>query len=296
MNILLLSGGLGNQMFQYVYAFRLKQNNNKTLLSSYLLNRDKQHTGLDLNYVFNIKYEDYYLINILVKIIRKLVIFRNKKVYCHFCSLILKFFSLMGIKLIEEDEIGKNMSKRSLNVIWGYMQNYKYSEEIQDNILDIFKFDKSRLSEKSLSLLSEIKKRNSVSIHIRRGDYLKEENKKLFSNICTLNYYKNALEVIKNKVDNPFYFIFSDDMTWVKENFQIKNAFFIDWNKELDAWQDMYLMSCCKHNIIANSTFSWWGAWLNQNPQKVIISPSHFVNGLDPDKILPNEWIKCFSI
>ena len=87
-------------------------------------------------------------------------------------------------------------------------------------------------------------------------------------------------------------YIFSDDMDWVKNNISISNALYIDWNKSENSWQDMYLMSQCKHNIIANSTFSWWGAWLNQNPNKLIIAPKKFLNTIETPDLIPSDWIK----
>ena len=131
---------------------------------------------------------------------------------------------------------------------------------------------------------------DSVSLHIRRGDYLLPENRELFGGICTLDYYRRAIDYILDKVKNPFFFIFSNDIVWVKENMNISNSLFITWNSGKDSWQDMFLMSKCKHNIIANSTFSWWGAWLNKNPQKIVISPSRFFNVSNNSDIVPDTW------
>ena len=119
-----------------------------------------------------------------------------------------------------------------------------------------------------------------------------QENKILYSNICTIDYYKKAIDFLQNKEKDLYFYIFSDDMDWVKNNISISNALYIDWNKSENSWQDMYLMSQCKHNIIANSTFSWWGAWLNQNPNKLIIAPKKFLNTIETPDLIPSDWIK----
>lgn len=86
--------------------------------------------------------------------------------------------------------------------------------------------------------------------------------------------------------------LFSDDIEWAKQNMQIKNGIFVDWNKSIDSWQDMYLMSLCKHNIIANSSFSWWGAWLNTNPNKIVIAPQQWMKSDSGKDVIPETWIR----
>jgi len=116
-----------------------------------------------------------------------------------------------------------------------------------------------------------IKNLKSVSIHIRRGDYITNKTGPKF---IGLDYYIKAIRTIENKVKNPTYFIFSDDIVWGKQYLKLKNiSYFVDNNHGKDSYKDMQLMSLCKHNIVANSTFSWWGSWLNTNKNKVIIKP-----------------------
>ena len=137
-----------------------------------------------------------------------------------------------------------------------------------------------------------MKRYNSVSIHVRRGDYLNGYYYETLGKICDIAYYQRAIGTIKERVDNPHFYIFSDDPDYVTENLTIENATFVNFNRGNDSWQDMYLMSQCKHNIIANSTFSWWGAWLNNNPQKVVVAPSHWFANMDNDEIVLPEWIR----
>lgn len=133
---------------------------------------------------------------------------------------------------------------------------------------------------------------NSVSIHIRRGDYLSEINQGLYGGICTEMYYAKAITYICNKIDQPSFFVFSNEIDWVKNNVDIPNPTYIDFNNGADSWQDMFLMSQCKHNIIANSSFSWWGAWLNRNTNKIVITPSRFINLEEDSDIIPDAWIR----
>ena len=114
----------------------------------------------------------------------------------------------------------------------------------------------------------------------------------MYGNICTLDYYYKSIEYIINNVNNPTFFIFSDDITWVKEKINLPNAVYVNHNIGKDSWQDMFLMSCCKHNIIANSSFSWWGAYLNNNPTKIVVSPSIFINSTSKQDIVSESFIK----
>ena len=133
---------------------------------------------------------------------------------------------------------------------------------------------------------------NSVSIHVRRGDYLNGYYFETLGKICDIDYYKRAIALINKEVNDPYFYIFSDDPGYVAENLKIENATYVDFNRGRDSWQDMYLMSQCKHNIIANSTFSWWGAWLNTNLNKIVIAPNRWFANMDNDEIVLPEWIR----
>ena len=109
---------------------------------------------------------------------------------------------------------------------------------------------------------------------------------------CNLDYYKRAVEYIKVHIENPVFFVFSDDKEYVTNNLQVENAVYVDFNSGSDSWQDMFLMSQCKHNIIANSTFSWWGAWLNGNLGKIVVAPSRWMTTFENDEIIPPNWIR----
>ena len=120
-------------------------------------------------------------------------------------------------------------------------------------------------------------------MHIRRGDYLQINNGTI---VLPISYYHMAIKMMLKRVKDPTFLFFSDDMEWVKENIHVPNAIYVDWNTGKESWQDMYLMSMCNHNIIANSSFSWWGAWLNNHKDKIVVSPKW------DEEIIPEEWIQ----
>jgi hypothetical protein len=128
---------------------------------------------------------------------------------------------------------------------------------------------------------------------VRRGDYLKPRVRAAFGDICTAEYYREAVAYIRQKTADPVFFIFSDDIQWVKDNLPLPGAVYVTGNTGLTGFRDMQLMSCCKHHIIANSTFSWWGAWLNQTPGKIVVAPAKWGHGQFKNysrKLLPPSW------
>jgi hypothetical protein len=294
--IVILSGGLGNQMFQYSFFLAKKEYNKNIALTDYLFyfEPSSPHNGCELFTLFNVAICKSIFIRNITWLIRKLLIFQNKKRFCKISSLIVLLFKKIKINIIIEKNNGNIdydiiQKLTGLCLYIGYWQSEKYFLSVKQEVLDSFSFERLAKSCKTSEILKLIENTNSISIHVRRGDFLMEEEK--FGGICTLLYYEKAISEIEKQVESPVFFIFSDDMKWVRENILIPNPHYIDWNQGKDSWQDMYLMSKCKHNIIANSTFSWWGAWLNQSPQKVVITPSRFLNNIDTPDLIPNTWI-----
>ena len=155
----------------------------------------------------------------------------------------------------------------------GYFINRHYFESVENHIRKEFTF-RHPLDGKNIELLRQIMTTNSVSIHVRRGDYTVAQMTSGIFNILDIEYYKKAVKVISEMVDNPKFYVFSDDLQWVRENLGFIHDIVIPSDKRSQQpWIDLRLMSCCKHNITANSTFSWWGAWLNQEPNKIVVVP-----------------------
>jgi hypothetical protein len=273
MKVLIFKGGIGNQMFQYVFYNWLRSKCKHKIYGFYGKKYLKEHNGLELDKVFtNIDIpKSSFLPNITVfvyKIRKKLL--RNK---------VTKDF---------QDECIINIMDR---VIYdGYWQNLDF---LTNNTYKLFAFNKELIlkDKRNVDLLELIVHRQSVSIHIRRGDY--QLHPDIYGNVCTSNYYKSALAKFDN-IKSKLLVFFSDDIEWVRREYcDRKYAVFVNWNLKEYAFIDMYLMSKCKHNIIANSTFSWWGAYLNPNPDKIVIAPQKWFNSTLPEpNIFPKEWIR----
>lgn len=266
MKIVIFKGGLGNQMFQYVFSNYLSRNYHENIYGYYGNSGFKDHNGLEINDCFknvNLPHEGI-LSNLLV------LIYKIKR----------KIFHLSSNTF---DKFDKN------DIVYdGYWQDINF---FTFPINELFQF-KDDINDKNQSLLKTIRESNSISVHIRRGDYL-SKHETIYGNVCTIEYYSRAIEYVKSRIKGPQFIFFSDDINWVKNNFKDINYIYVDWNKGADSYIDMLLMSECKHNIIANSTFSWWGAYLNSNKDKIVISPKKWFNTeINKIDIIPASWIK----
>jgi hypothetical protein len=252
-------GGLGNQMFQYSLFRNFLDRGENTLYEP--LETSKYHNGFELNRIFNIIENPISSMDEVKPLIRF-----QENTWPRFNSEILN---------------------KKNTYLCGNWQNINYfpSEEL---LRKDFKF-KQELDSKNKGILSQILESNSVSIHIRKGDYTTMPG--YFFQADWFNYYALAINFIISKVGPAKFFIFSDDINWAKNNMMIPATYI--QNEKKDSWKDMMLMSNCKHNIIANSTFSWWAAWLNSNPRKIITTPKKwFLDGTDSNLITLNSWIK----
>lgn len=283
-------GGLGNQMFQYAMGLSLAENNQTPLkLDLSQFTGYKLHNGFELSKVFNCSAEiaSVTQIETLLGICKYSFIRRIlKKTY-------LK--NLRPAQYVVEPFFGywDGVSFLGDNVyLDGYWQSQKYFIDHESTIRTHFTF-KNILSDENLKLSDRIKVTNSVSLHIRRGDYVTNKNN-AFIGTCSLIYYQNAIEYFSQKIADPIFFIFSDDITWAKSNLRLANEhYFVGHNQGEDSHFDMQLMSLCKHHIIANSSFSWWAAWLNPSKNKIVAAPKKwFANGLNDQDLVPNSWVR----
>jgi hypothetical protein len=177
----------------------------------------------------------------------------------------------------------------------GYWQSFRYFKTIETLIKEEFKFP-MELDSVNIEWATKIKNENSVCIHIRRTDFVKNKNHDIHG-ACSIEYYKNALEYISDKVKSPYFFIFSDDIEWARTNLDLQRPCeFISGNIGKHSYIDMLLMSLCKNNIIANSSFSWWGAWLNSNEDKIVIAPKQWFADESMNRqtndLIPETWIR----
>jgi len=285
-----LVGGLGNQMFQYAagrsLSLRLKL---PLFLDINDLTNYKLHHGYQFNHIFHGQF-DIANKSLLAEVLGFQNNFALKR--------ILKYDSLKFLRsrhyIIEPffkyTDISEGISQKAY--IYGYWQSEKYFKEHAAIIRDDFRF-KSELNEINSKISQLILSVNAISIHIRRGDYISSKSTNALLGICPLDYYDAAIKKISSKVSRPHFFIFSDDSEWVKKNFKINHEhYFINHNHGADSFNDMRLMSMCKHHIIANSTFSWWGAWLNSHKDKIVIAPKKwFKKPVDTKDLIPQTWL-----
>jgi hypothetical protein len=173
----------------------------------------------------------------------------------------------------------------------GYWQSESYFQSQAATIRADFAF-KLPLTDQNIALTTQIKQVNAVSLHIRRGDYANNPKTTATHGLCSLDYYRAAMQHIAERVQSPYFFIFSDDIAWVKKNLAINFPHqYIDHNQGAESYNDMRLMSLCQHNIIANSSFSWWGAWLNTNAHKIVVAPKQwFANTTNVADLIPSSW------
>ena len=275
-----LDGGLGNQMFQYALANKEMREGNEVTCSYGLLEKRKTHNGYELDNVFmGIEAKRMLLVTYVVRVLYYMIYIYKLRAF----KKILNFLSWDLI--MTEQDIATSTSRHRF--VLGYWQSWFNVRDVS-----IFKFREDCLSDKTKEIKQRATSCNSVSLHVRRGDYLSANNKWLYGGICTTQYYEKAISYIREHVQNPVFYVFSNDIPWVQENLPISDAVYVIHNTGKNSWQDMYLMSRCKHHIIANSTFSWWGAYLGANKEKIVVCPPKLTNRGDSPDLFPDEWIK----
>lgn len=268
MIIIQLTGGLGNQMQQYaLYRKLLSLGKDAKLDISWFTQADRQDKvyakrQLELDYFDALPYE--------------VCTEEEKQALIGNGSLLSKvkgrLFPATRKIFYESDMYHPEIFEFEDKYLCGYFACEKYYADILGELRTTIRFPKSTNPDNE-RLAEEMAQRESVSIHIRRGDYLDPENAQMFGNICTEAYYQGAIAEMKRLHPQAHFYIFSDDAAYVREKYVGSEYSVVDVNKGKDSFYDIWLMSQCKHNICANSTFSFWGARLNENPQKVMIRP-----------------------
>lgn len=289
MKIVVASAGLANMMFSYALVLAFRKRGIRAIL--FVSTANAAHHGYELESVF--KYVNPYegtspLVSTYYKMLGKLKTWHIRSFYP---SNKFLFFPFREHRVPEcvlyYPDVLEDFSKNEF--FDRQCQSYRYYENCREELYHAFSFDQSMLSKKTVEIEKQIVSCNSVSVHVRRGDYLLAANRGLGS-VCDDSYYCRAIDYIKSKVENPYFFIFSDDKEWVTSNMKLSNATIVDHNYGRDSWQDMYLMSRCQNNILANSSFSWWAAYLNQSPKKIVVTPKRWWADFEKDDVVPNEW------
>ena len=286
-----LMGGLGNQMFQYAAAKGLAcKHNVEVKVDVSFLNTDPKGSYTARKYELDI-------FNSAIKIATEddLLKFNKRANNKITRSLQRNFPALFTYLLAAESGSNYNPAFQSYpknTYLNGFWQSEKYFENYKEQIKTDFKLTKVIPKELQITL-NNIQNSNSVSIHVRRGDYVALKSANDFHGICGIDYYKTAINLIAKKNKDINLYVFSDDINWCKQNFDFNFPIhFVEHNFE--SYWDMFLMSNCKHNIIANSSFSWWAAWLNHNEEKTVAAPKNWFadKTINTNDLIPSRWIK----
>jgi hypothetical protein len=283
-------GGLGNQMFQYAAGRALSLRRGQPLrldisdFKGYGL-----HQGFELPRVFTCELEIA-----TEQDVRDFLGWRGSRFGRKF-SFRPKFRILHGGSLVVEPhfQYWPGISEVSRNAyLTGYWQSEKYFSDVAEIIRADFAF-REQLSRPNVLLAERVRHSMAVSLHVRRGDYLTDPSANAAHGLCSLEYYRSAIEHIAARVANPEFFIFSDDIAWARSNLDIPfPRHFVDHNQGAESYNDMHLMSLCRHHIIANSSFSWWGAWLNARQDKIVVAPRKWFAKTDSiEHLLPAGWL-----
>ena len=271
---IVFTDGLGNQMFQYALFLVMKAQGRNPKLNIGIITRNIVHNGFELCNDFEIDCKNLNIIDggwfgggVTIFIVRHI------KPLCY---------------KEKGNRYTPNVFLTRKPVIYGYWQDIRYFKDFESDIRNAFKF--RNIDKSNVYLGNDIAENNSVSIHIRRGDYLKHPELM----VCTSSYYERSISMIKKKVSQPMFYVFSDDLSWSDSFMKMQNVKYkmIDSNRGHNSYKDMYLMSRCRHNIIANSSFSWWGAWLGSYNEKIVICPEIWNKEFPEHKPQLKEWIK----
>jgi len=275
-------GGLGNQLFQYAAARCLAQVRKTEVKLDLTGFQDYQLRNFDLN-ALNI--------NVVIARNQEIDALKAKGTLQRLQSYLTPYNRRKFYKQPYFHFDPHFYRLGSQVYLQGYFQSERYFQPIQPIIRQEFSF-KEEIIKEVKTYGKYLTTQRSVAIHIRRGDYKNEEALRVHG-IVPISYYQQAIAFLEQNVSNPQYFIFSDDINWVKEKLPLENATIVSGHYSKTHFEDLYLMSQCQHNIIANSSFSWWGAWLNTNPGKIVIAPKQWFNEgpKDTQDLFPASWI-----
>lgn len=301
-----LVGGLGNQMFQYAMASSVARRAGEILKLdlSWIRQMEKKLSADDIYGLGIFSFDEKFsTLNEVQKFLP------SGKFSAKIYRAVNRRMPFSWRRVLEEGGMGWHPQimeiRRSVYFYMGYWQSEKYFSDFIQEIRKDFTFrEEVRQSiEERRPIVEKIRKSDAVSLHIRRGDYAQNPALGEIFLSFTMQYYLDAARYISERVKTPVFFIFSDDIPWAKENLQLPyEVCYIDDNIQTNereighkskGYEDMYLMTQCQHNIIANSSFSWWGAWLNHNPNKIVVAPKKWCNGsFNYADIVPEQWVK----
>lgn len=277
--VIRFQGGLGNQMFQYALYRELQWKGKDVKADLYLYRTNSDMRKFEIEDVFGIKLQEAKDWEILKPITESIRIERFIKK------------NILRIKYLGEHcfKVPEDVFKVNHGFLDGYWQSVRYFPDVVTELKNEFTFCNPTVE--NYEITKRIMNSNAVSVHIRLGDYLQHPEQ--FGNLCTEEYYKSAIQYMRHALQVPHFFIFSDEIDKAQKMLGKQDD--ITYVKYVGKdYQDMQLMSLCKHNIIANSSFSWWGAWLNKNDKKILIVPTKWNQQLTNPYIC--EGLSCIKI
>ncbi len=291
MVIVRLIGGLGSQMSEYAYAKALESKGYDVKIDSStfefytLRGYELDKYNIDLECSTKEENDRYRPNNIVIKILSRIL---NKI-----------GINILSLKVVREKSLMFNQKLLEINdeaYVIGDFFSEKYFKDIRSTLLKQFSI-KGRPSSYMKDMEVKISEAaNSCFIHVRRGDYFHNKRVNKVHGVCGVDYYQNAAKYVQSQVGSLQYFIFSNDIEWCKENLKIDNATYMENQERASPHEDIYLMSLCKHNIIDHSSFCWWGAWLNQNENKIVVAPKKWFSNEKLQKqsrdIYCESWVK----
>jgi hypothetical protein len=289
MIIVKLMGGLGNQMFQYALgrSLSMRHGTNLKLDLSFLEGEQQGNTPrkfeLDRFCIAAEKATRWEIISMKESCISRLEaavvrLILNKTICLKYKE---KFFCFDPLVLTLPDN----------TYLDGFWQSERYFYDISNIIRNDFTV-RNPLNADALCLSEEIRTVNSVSLHIRRGDYVTDTRTRNVHGVCNLEYYSNAEKLVSQTIRNPHFFVFSDDPDWAARNLKLNFPVTIVNRHINSAHEDLNLMSLCRHHVIANSSFSWWGAWLSNSPEKIVVAPKSWFtdSSINTSDLIPSGW------
>lgn len=284
-----LIGGIGNQMFQYAAGRGLAIANNTRLALDIT---DLQTTLPRKNFTRRCFALDFFKIDARLTAFSKL---GKRLPNAAFLINRLARFSRRTIKEKQPFIFDPTVASAGDGVyLDGWWQNEKYFSGIRETLLHDFSL-KDEAGKEARTILGLIKNSGdlpAISLHIRRGDYVSNKLNNRYLGVCGPDYYRAALAVMGERIGNFNLFVFSDDIEWAKYNLSYAGKTVYVSGRGLGDGEELILMSKCSHNIIANSSFSWWGAWLNQNKNKIVVAPGKWFNIWNTSDLIPSGWIK----
>ncbi len=279
-------GGLGNQLFQYATARRLALKNQCPLVLDHHW-FDHTRPGETPRPLELTRY------SLNMRLAKPLELLRWAPIRSRWGRHLKPFLS-MNLILEQGYDVNKDVLLAPPNTyLMGYWQSEAYFADIRHKLLLELKPSEPP-GPQDLAMIEHMQRGESISVHVRRGDYISLASASAYHGLCTLDYYSKAIAYIGERVCKPILFVFSDDPAWTRANLRSSfTTFYVDHNTSDYAFQDLRLMSHCKHHVIANSSFSWWGAWLANSANQIVVAPAKWFQADRPTpNLLPSHWVR----